>query len=42
MSYAKKNEDAEMAGLRLERTTVFQDGTAALPMTITLPPTAMS
>ena len=26
MSYAKKDEDAEHAGFKLDRTSVFQDG----------------
>lgn len=27
MSYAKKDEDAEPSGFKLDRTIVFQDGT---------------
>ena len=26
MSYAKKDEDADMPGFKLDRTSVFQDG----------------
>lgn len=30
MSYAKKDEDAEPSGFKLDRTSVFQDGTFLL------------
>jgi coatomer subunit gamma len=31
MSYAKKDEDADQLGFKLDRTSVFQDGTVPLP-----------
>jgi coatomer subunit gamma len=31
MSYAKKDEDADQLGFKLDRTSVFQDGTIYLP-----------
>jgi hypothetical protein len=37
MSYAKKDEDADQLGFKLDRTSVFQDGTNALPHPSFLP-----
>jgi hypothetical protein len=36
MSYAKKDEDADMPGFKLDRTSVFQDGPQLLPIPLEL------